>query len=59
MNEVDIIRLNVERFRRMLQTEADESARRAIQQILKEFEAELFSARPRSNRAAGFDLHQS
>ena len=59
MNEVEIIRLNVERFRSMLQTEADESARRTIQQILKEFEAKLSSARPRSKRAAGLDLHQN
>ncbi len=52
MNEVDVIRLNVERYRRMLQTEADESARRAIQQMLREFEAKLSSARPLSKPAA-------
>lgn len=55
MDEVEIIKLNIERYRRMLQAEADESARRAIQKMLDEFEARLPSARPRSNRAAGFD----
>ncbi len=50
MNEVEIIRLNVERFRHMLQTEADENARRAIRQILKEIEAKLSSARPLPSR---------
>jgi len=59
MNEVEIIRLNVERFRHMLQTEADENARRAIQQMLKEFEAKLSSARPLSRPAAELDLHQN
>ncbi len=47
MNELEIIRLNVERYRRMLQIEVDEDARRAIQKILEEFEAKLPSLRPR------------
>jgi hypothetical protein len=58
MNEGEIIRLNVERFRRMLRTEADESARRAIQQILMEFEAKL-SAAPLTKSAAQLDPHHS
>jgi len=39
--EVEIIRLNIERFRRMLQTELDESTRRAVRSMLEEFEAKL------------------
>lgn len=46
MNELEIIRLNVERYRRMLQSEVDETARRAIQKILEEFEAKLASLKP-------------
>jgi hypothetical protein len=43
LNEVEIVRLNVERYRRMLQVETDELARLAIQKILMEFEAKLLS----------------
>jgi hypothetical protein len=56
MDEVEIIRLNVERYRRMLQTEADEAARQAVQKLLKEFEAKLSSVR--SSSQSGFDPHQ-
>lgn len=41
MDEVEIIRLNIERFRRMLQTDLEETARRAIEKILDEFESKL------------------
>ncbi len=41
MDEVEIIRLNIERFRRMLQTDLDETARRAIKRMLDEFESKL------------------
>jgi hypothetical protein len=44
-NEVEIVRLNVERYRRMLQVEIDKTARLAIQKILMEFEAKLLSLR--------------
>ena len=49
MKEVDIIRLNVERFRRLLQTDLDERTRHAIQAMLAEFELELV----RQKRPAG------
>ncbi len=58
MDDLEIIRLNVERYRRLLHTEADETARRAIQKMLKEFEAKLSSVKPRSNRAARLDPDQ-
>jgi hypothetical protein len=58
MDDVEIIRLNVERYRRLLHTEVDETVRVAIQKMLKEFEAKLSSARPRANRAARVDPHQ-
>lgn len=41
MSEVEIVRLNVERYRRMWQVEIDETRRLAIQKILMEFEAKL------------------
>jgi len=59
MEDREIIRLNVERYRRLLRTEADETARRAIQKMLEEFEAKLSATRPKLNRAAKFDLRQS
>ena len=43
MNELEITRLNVERYRRMLQIEVDETARQAIKNILEEFETKLAS----------------
>jgi hypothetical protein len=44
MNEAELIRLNIERYRRMLQTELDETARRTIQRMVGEFEAKLSPA---------------
>jgi hypothetical protein len=41
MDERDIIRLNIERFRRMLQEKIDESTRRTIESLLLELEAKL------------------
>jgi hypothetical protein len=41
MEEVEIIRLNVERYRRLLQTDLDEQTRRAAQAMLAEFERKL------------------
>ncbi len=46
MNELEIIRLNVERYRRMLQIEVDETVRQAIKNILEEFETKLASLKP-------------
>ena len=43
MDEAWVIRLNVERYRRMLQAEVDEVARQTIQKMLDEFEAKLSS----------------
>jgi hypothetical protein len=40
-DEVEIIRLNIERFRGMLRTELDESTQRAVRSMLEEFEAKL------------------
>ncbi len=48
LDEIEIIRLNVERYRRMLQIEVDETARQAIQKILMEFEAKLVSHKRRA-----------
>lgn len=48
MSEIEIIRLNIERYRRMLKIEADESMRRVIQRMLEEFEAKLASLKPRA-----------
>jgi len=44
MNTSAIIRLNIERFQQMLQTESDESMRRVIENMIQEFEAMLSSA---------------
>jgi hypothetical protein len=41
MDATEIIRLNVERYRRMLRTDLDEITRRTIQGLLGEFEAKL------------------
>ena len=41
MEEVEIIRLNVERYRRLLRTNLDEQTRRAVQAMLAEFECKL------------------
>ena len=49
MDEIEIIRLNIERYRRMLQVEVDESVRRTIQKMLEEFEAKLPLAERRRN----------
>jgi hypothetical protein len=46
MNEVEIIRLNIERYQRLLQSELDETARRTIQRMLDEFEAKLSLVSP-------------
>jgi hypothetical protein len=43
-----IIRLNIERFQQMLETEQDQSARRAIEHMIREFEAMLSSERSKS-----------
>jgi hypothetical protein len=51
-----IIRLNIERFRQMLQTEPDESTRRAIENIIEEFEVMLSSAR---RKGSGAEQQQS
>ena len=48
LDEIEIIRLDVERYRRMLQIEVDETARQAIQKILMEFEAKLVSHKRRA-----------
>jgi hypothetical protein len=49
MEEEDIIRLNIHRYRRMLQYENNERNRRAIQTILREFEVKLIAARATSS----------
>lgn len=52
MSEVQIIRLNIERYRRMLQTELDENVRRDIQKMLNEFETKLSLANARSTKVS-------
>jgi len=44
MNEVEIIRSNIERYRRMLQTDLEQTTRSTVQKLLGEFEAMLSSA---------------
>jgi len=46
MNEIEIIRLNVQRYRRMLNEEVDDAVRQVIQRMLEEFEAKLAALRP-------------
>ncbi|HVO94564.1 MAG TPA: hypothetical protein VMT22_17075 [Terriglobales bacterium] len=41
MEDAEIIRLNIERYRRMLQAKLDPASRRTIEAILREFEAGL------------------
>ncbi len=41
MKDIEIIRLNIERYRQMLQGELDSATRRAIETMLREFEAKL------------------
>jgi hypothetical protein len=53
MIEANILRRNIERFRRMLEEETDESSRRAIESMIREFEGMLsISAPERSSVAA-------
>ena len=52
INEVEIIRLNIERYRRMLQTKLDENARRDIQKMLDEFETKLSLANARPTKVS-------
>lgn len=49
MDEAEIIRLNIRRYRRMLQYETNERSRRAIETILREFEVKLGAAREGSS----------
>ena len=53
-----VIRLNVERYRRMLQAEVDEVARQTIQKMLDEFEAKLSSTYPSSKSGSGANPHR-
>jgi len=46
MDEIEITRLNIARYRRLLQTEVDEAIRRVIQKMLAEFEVKLASLKP-------------
>ncbi len=55
MDEVEIIRLNIERFRHMLETELDQSTRRAIKKILDEFESKLRAIKCRSEPTKASD----
>jgi len=48
VDEVEIIRLNIERFRRMLEADLDETSRRAVKKMLDEFEAKLPAPKRRS-----------
>ena len=41
MIETQILRRNIERFRRMLDDETDQSTRRAIESMIREFEGML------------------
>ncbi len=41
VKDTEIIRLNIERYRRMLQGELEFATRRAIETMLREFEAKL------------------
>jgi hypothetical protein len=41
MEHIDIIRLNIERYRRLLRTNLDEDTRRATERMLGEFETKL------------------
>lgn len=50
INEVEIIRLNIERYRRMLQTDLDDATRRTVQRMLDEFEGQAFIRKRRSIR---------
>jgi hypothetical protein len=40
----DIVRLNIKRFKQMLETEPDESSRQTIESMLREFEGMLTSS---------------
>ena len=41
MEHIDIIRMNIKRYRRLLQTNLDEDTRRATERMLGEFETKL------------------
>ena len=41
MTEVEVIRRNIERFRRLLQSELDNTTRLSVEKLLAEFEAKL------------------
>ena len=57
MDEGWVIRLNIERYRRMLQAEVDEVARRTIQKMLDEFETKLSSTCQSSKSGREIDSH--
>jgi hypothetical protein len=44
MNEVEIIRQNIERYRRLLQADLERTTRLTVQKLLAEFEAKLSAA---------------
>jgi hypothetical protein len=57
MEEAEIIRLNVELYRRLLQTDLDERTRDVVQAMLFEFELKLLrQRRARSRRLPQHDL---
>ena len=58
MEEVEIVRLNVERYRRLLQTNLDEQTRRATQAMLAEFERKLVRPELTSRSLGRNDLRE-
>ena len=51
VEELEIIRLNIERYRRLLQTDLNEGTRRAIQAMLAEFERKLVPRKTQIHKA--------
>jgi hypothetical protein len=56
MMETDIIRLNIERFQRMLEAETNESDRQTIESMIREFE-EMLSSSGLGKRPGPGDQH--
>jgi hypothetical protein len=50
MDEIDILRLNVDRYRHLLHTEMENSQRLTVEKLLHEFETKLLSTLVQSSQ---------
>lgn len=58
MSDIDIIRWNIDHFRRLLQSDLDPAVRRTVEELLSQFETKLSLANAALN-GARIDPHQT